>query len=382
MDSFIKLKIPCATKSYIKKTNKKLILLANAYYIWDLKKEKIIDEYLEIIKTNFRLTDQRMIKPTVYYKNQVVKKFREKFLNKYQIIVPQEVKEAYKDLTQVQIKEVNQYLKSINTTIRTMYSFFNGSNCSGAEQNDKASPIRAIDNDFFDCNFANPLNKYVHKPKHKNYPNDLKTYSLKEFIDKKIISGFNEIFYKYNPDFLYQDNVNNSLQDDEINKEKEYKIVCENIKFKLKESQKLYIESIVNQTIDNWDEFIKSKKWKTRLRGFFDSNVKDYIRNKYIPYYSSVQKTLVVESAHIISFSKLTNDILNYKNLELSVNPYNCLRISSDHHSAFDKGKIIFDLEGNVLNKQSKKIIQKHYLDINNIPFQTIEILKEYLNNN
>ena len=53
MDRYFKLRIPFATKKYIKKENNGLLIRGNAYFIFDLYKKVFIDEYIEIIEGNY-----------------------------------------------------------------------------------------------------------------------------------------------------------------------------------------------------------------------------------------------------------------------------------------------------------------------------------------
>ena len=261
MEKYIKIKIPFGSKSYIKKINRKMVMKANAYYVFDLEKQKVIDEYIEIIRSNFRLTDKDMIKPTSYYKQKDVKNFRDIFLDKYSKTDPCAITtRRYQELTNNQINEINNYLKQNYTTVRKMFSYLSGSNITGAETNNYASPIRCIDNEYFDCNFANVFKNYYsdEEDRTKNYPDNIPVYSLSMLINSKIIKDFENTFYKYNDEFLYQ---NNELGE-YYNYEHEYKFVdiCNEIKFKLKENQELFIEAIINKTIDDYDAYISDKE--------------------------------------------------------------------------------------------------------------------------
>lgn len=77
----IKLKIPFITKKYIK-NQKGLKIKGNAFYIFDLNTMKIVDQYIEIIDGNYRLTDANMLK-TKYYKKFLFKNFRDKYLDNF-----------------------------------------------------------------------------------------------------------------------------------------------------------------------------------------------------------------------------------------------------------------------------------------------------------
>lgn len=381
MEKYIKIKIPFGSKSYIKKINRKMVMKANAYYVFDLEKQKVIDEYIEIIRSNFRLTDKDMIKPTAYYKQKDVKNFRDIFLDKYSKTDPCAITtRRYQELTNNQINEINNYLKQNYTTVRKMFSYLSGSNITGAETNNYASPIRCIDNEYFDCNFANVFKNYYsdEEDRTKNYPDNIPVYSLSMLINSKIIKDFENTFYKYNDEFLYQ---NNELGE-YYNYEHEDKFVdiCNEIKFKLKENQELFIEAIINKTIDDYDAYISDKeKLRKKLHTFHGSNVKLYIKKGAIPLHSTTEKynLKTVQNAHIFPVSKAVNNI-NYENLVEAINPYNCLRIDSNTHILFDNNKIFFNEKGDVILKNNE-VLKNNYLDLKNMPKETKNFFNTYL---
>ena len=381
MEKYIKIKIPFGSKSYIKNKNDSIVMKANAYYVFDLEKQKVIDEYIEIIRSNFRLTDKDMIKPTAYYKQKDVKNFRDIFLDKYAKTNPCTITTSrYQELTNNQINEINNYLKQNYTTVRKMFSYLSGSNISGAETNNYASPIRCIDNEYFDCNFANVFKKYYSdkKDRSKNYPDNIPVYSLSMLINSKIIKDFENTFYKYNEEFLYQNNELGEYYNYEY--EDKFVDICNEIKFKLKENQELFIEAIINKTIDDYNEYIKDKlRLKRKLRSFYASNVNTYIKEGAIPLHSTIEKYNLkcIENAHIIPLSELVNNI-SYKNLIDAINPYNCLRIDSNTHTLFDKNEIYFNNKGDVILKNNK-IIKNNYLDLKNMPTETKKFYEAYL---
>lgn len=380
MTNFVKLIIPCASKSYINNVDKGLIMNALAYFVFDLKQAKIIDQYIQIISTNFRMTDLKMIK-TSYYKKPLVKLFRNNFLDKYcnnQLNNSDEIKHT--SLNQLQINEVNKELKTMNTTIKTMFSLFSGSNIAGAETNNKASPIRCIDKIFFNCNFANVVKHYESnkKSKTKKYPNQIPELNLETFIEKDYISGFKKTFYKYNQELLFNDNNASQFQlpsSENEREQKKYQIVRNNIIFNPKEKQMLYINAILNKTIDQYDQ-LSIKQIDKQLRAYYNANVKAYIKEKYIPLHSTIEQLnlSVIENAHIIPFCKYKQDLSKEAMLEV-INPFNCLRIDKNMHKLFDDHIIHFDDKGYLYDKNFQQV--RTCLDIKNIPHQTIAFLKK-----
>ena len=67
-DRYFKLRIPFGTKGHIKQSFDSIVIKGDAIFVFDRQHNRYIDEYLEIEKGNFRLTDLKMITPTDYYK--------------------------------------------------------------------------------------------------------------------------------------------------------------------------------------------------------------------------------------------------------------------------------------------------------------------------
>ena len=80
-DRYFKLRIPFATKGHMKQNFDSIVIKGDAIFVFDTVHNHYIDEYLELEEANFRLTDLNMITPTVYYKNKLVKKFRDQYLD-------------------------------------------------------------------------------------------------------------------------------------------------------------------------------------------------------------------------------------------------------------------------------------------------------------
>ena len=373
---YIKLKIPFASKGEILSKDKSLKMLANAYYIFDIKEQILIDEYIEILKTNYRVTDLKMIK-TSHFKNKHVKEFRELFLNDFnnsnEII--------YNELSNNKIIKINTFLREQKITIRSMYSLFSGSNPSGAETKSKSSQLRCIDNEFFDCNFANVVKKYATKGikfKNKIYDKNMKTYTLTKMINSNILYNFRDLFYEYNKDLEFSLCLN--LDNLIFNEKNDYKIDnINNNEFEPKENQSLFLYSSINQNISKYVNFELSSI-NNKLRSYYASNVNQYIKERKIPLLSTTTKydLSLVENAHIIPFSTLVK-IKTYDSLKDAINPYNCLRINSDIHKLFDKNIIKFDLKGNLLDRHNK-IQKSSYLKVNIFPKQTMDFLKKRIN--
>lgn len=368
MDRYFKMVVPFATKPYIREKKNGLIVVGEANYIYDREKNKFVDWYIEIEKSNYRITDVKMLKPTEYYMKDIVKNFRTNFLDKYSGINLSD-QTLYKFLSSEQINDVNKELRRMKTTIRTMFSLLSGSNISGSELDHRASPIRCIDNKYFYCNFANPINKFIVNSKYKEtILLKMNTYSLDYVLEKNIIPGFKDEFDKYNEEWLYKDfkpGIDYTSEDN--HNFSKYNI---NDYFKISEKQEDYIYAILNNKIYNHDN-ISKMDLKNKLRSFFTLNVKNYINDKKIPIMSTTENYTLdtIKNAHIIPFSDLFNE-LTYSSLKDAINPYNCLRIDGNTHDRFDKKKILFLKDGSITDREGN-LIKEKYLDINNMPLET-----------
>ncbi len=398
MDKYVILKVPFGSKNYIQnKPNKKgMYCKGNAYYVFDLEQGVYIDEYLQIDFSNFRLTDHDLLhsknklkdkgidEPTEYYLKNDVKNFRDKYLDVYSNNTnPNSITDlTYQMLSTNQVDELNKFFICSNTTIRTMYSYLSGSNFTGAETNNKASQILCIDYELSGCNFLNPIKKYEGTIKQitKNYPKDLKTYSISEFIDKKIIKNFESIFYEYNIEEFFKGNdYTIDYIDDAI---ESYMVKNTKKPFEVNDRQKFFIESIVNKTMENYDEYMKTNKLDDRLRSFYTSNINASIKNHSIPIHSTKTKFNLrnVVNAHIIPFSELKNKG-TIESLKAAINPYNCIRIDQSTHNMWDKKELYFDKYGTSYYKNGKQVAI-NYLNVQEMPLQTKIFFKQYLNEN
>jgi hypothetical protein len=180
------IKVPFSTKGEIqKKKSNSLMISGYANYIFDINKNVIIHEYLEIEKGNYRLTDQRLIKPTDHYLGPLVRKFRDNILDPITNHNPKDVIEIqFNSLNQEEIISINNYLKLESTTIKNQFSYFQGSNISGAKGNSKATPLVCTEQRYFGCNFANPMKELLKKQKDFLNYEIIKEISLIEFISE------------------------------------------------------------------------------------------------------------------------------------------------------------------------------------------------------
>ena len=379
-DRYFKLRIPFGTKGYINNKFDAIFMKGDAIFIFDTVYNHYIDEYLELEKANFRLTDLNMITPTIYYQDPLVREFRDQYLDLWSNHDPKIIKDKPKrqELTSEQIKIVNDFFKKQSTTIKEMFSLLSGSNISGAKTNHKASPIRCIDNDFFDCNFANPLKELRAKKAKltKKYPNDLPTYTLIDIWNNDLIENFKTIFIQYNQQHeilqtIRSKRLTNSLKQYQDKNVQNNNVLDNSSQFKLPKNQKLYLDGLENQTLDNFAKLTSnnSKLIKEKLRSFYTRNVNFCLANKIIPQQSMIESKDpdLIENAHILSFS----NAFKTKQYRKTIDPFNCLRIDKNTHALFDKLKIYFDKDGNVCSSTDHEIWIANYIDIKNMHSKT-----------
>ena len=372
-NNYLKLKIPFATKSFIKEWNQGLKIKGNAYYIFDLSKNIYVDEYLEIESANFRLTDFNMLK-TAYYSKKLFKDFRKKYLDILSNKKPENIlKTSYIDLNEYVLNKVNSEFRKMNTTIRNMFACLSGSNPPGAESKHGNTPLICTEPNYFKCNFLNPLNIFAAKKPEKNKTyNDtnIKIVDLGEFLSKYSIhyknTYFKDAFRKYN-DFKKGniENINNYFIENDLNYSvSNLKLNEDCFKDKLfkekNDNFELFIDGYLNKTLSKnieWNQF------KLKLRNFYTWNVSYCINNKYLSPISTLQEhhKTIIDNAHIISFASLIGT-KSRENILKSIDPYNCLRIDKNSHALYDNKTIYFDLEGNIIQSNGTKI---PYLNMN-----------------
>lgn len=376
------IKIPFSTKGKLKNKPNSLKIVGFANYVFDKKTEQIIHEYLELIESNYRMTDNNLI-TTSHYKSKNVTKFRDNFLDKITNHKVEEISTStFNNLNEYQLKEINEYFKSIITTVKNQFSYLNGSNITGAKKNSKASPLVCTVQKYFQCNFSNPIASYIKdknekcKVKNNNYK-IAKTITLDEFIDSN--KTFEKIFRDVNEWYF----INDKLTD--INQHNEY-MIDENIDSNFINDDKFPCKKDLDDVINNylqvyfdgtWSNTDKNtdKNHKEMLRRFYTSSIQNKLNNKEIPHFASKIRfhSAVIENAHIISFSSLVNEN-TLISIKKAINPFNVLRIDSNTHKLFDKNVITFDLDGFIINDKGR---EGPFLDIENIPKKTIEFLKE-----
>lgn len=369
------IKVPFATKGEIQqKKNNSLKVSGYANYIYDIDRKIIIHEYLELTKGNYRLTDQKLVKPTDHYLVPLVRKFRDNILDPITNHNPKDIVEIqFNNLSQEQITKINNYLKLENTTIKNQFSYFQGSNISGAKGNSKATPLVCMEQKYFDCNFANPMKKLLKKQKDFLNYEIIKEISIIEFMIEN--ENFRNLFRESNVWYFYDEDIPDSERLSATKSEEnhdENNISTRMFPIDIDEKISHYIDAYFAGAWGKNDQ----NTHKRILRTLFGSSVRRELNNKNIPFCASKKNfdSCVIENAHIISFAKLV-DLNTRESLMKAINPFNVLRIDSNHHKLFDNNKITFDLQGNII--KNDKVLDESFLDIENLPKETINFIQE-----
>lgn len=370
MKSCYLIKIPFSTKGERNKKENKLKIVGYANYVYDFEKGEVIHEYLELTKANYRLTDKRITKPTDYYKQEAPRRFRDNILDPITNHISEDITEiTFNNLNQQELKKINKYLKLESTTVKNQFAYFQGSNISGAVLNPKASPLVCMEQEYFDCNFSNPMKKIWGK-QCLSY-NILKIISLVDLIsDNKI---FCEYFKESNA-WYFNDRLVNHLEDISNYIKGENKNNIDSWVYPVDLDEK--IANYLDNYMDNIWEKNNLNAHKQILRSFYSSGIKKELNNGTIPFCASNLKfdSVVIENAHIVSFARLVN--LNTKESILkAISPFNVLRINSDNHKLFDSNKITFDPNGNLI--KGNEVLHESFLNIQRLPKETINFIQE-----
>lgn len=391
------------TKSYENPNGKAVKLYFKGYFlfndnleiyrqIFQLKKDNIYNI------ANYRHTDKRMLK-TKYYNKENVKKFRDIFLDIPSIdkLTLETRFENYINLDNKKITQINKALLTnesfIKTTVKTIASYFTGSNPAGTELNWKANPFIIVNNNqkYDGGNLLNVITKYTNnKTKWEdvciNDLSEIEEYSIDDF--KKISPRFNDIFLDTNKQFLkLSDEVDLNYKDEEFTvKSKTNSRIPNSTKF---------------ENINEYYEFVKQKLLSRGIELNIE-NKKD-ISDKLYSYFKmscnlceklGIYKNLYsvandggadIVNAHIIGRNKtLLKWILEEKDFFKRINLFlygikhlNCLNLTPNLHKNYDDNKISINPEtGKIYDVKNKTYLNKwvHEDELND--------KKEYLKRN
>ncbi|MDE6473280.1 MAG: hypothetical protein K2K73_02595 [Ureaplasma sp.] len=373
------------TKSYKDNNGKSAKLFFKGYFLFDDQK-RIYRQILQIKKDNnynvnsYRHTDKSMLK-TEYYKKTIVKEFRNKFLdldsidkNKYE-----NKKENLIDLTDKKIFEINQaFITNANftkTTLKTMVSYFTGSNPSGAELNWKNNPFIIVNNieKYNGGNLLNAINKYCEKKGKwldidlKNI-NEINEYSIDEFM--KLSPKFKNIFMDTNKQFFQLNtSLNTEFVENEMNFKKDNKVIINSSNFANMTDYYEYIEQkLLSQGIKL--DVNNKNDISDKLDKYFKNSC--LLKNKIAPYnnYYSIENDggSETEKAHIIGRNKtllkwIVNEDNFFKRIKLflyGIKHLNCLNLTPNLHSNYDNNLIsINPKNGRVWDEKNQKYLNK-----------------------
>lgn len=371
------LKIPFSTKP-----KSKYKILGEAFYLINEDLD-IVKQFIQISEATYRPTDEKMLKKDYYKENSLKIKIREKYLKNIT-----SSKENYKvfSLPSSQIKSINIDLLQMSQ-VKSSIDIFVGSNSPGAECSPSKTNIIYNDksNQSLWCNginFSNPLNKLLIK-KYKTISKKYNHITMDE-INKNEIILIDEICE--NPKYLKIENIlkqynslaffeksNPNLSSKSIKNElylslaKDIEEEIKILKYK-KGEKEYYIESIKsvisqfqngNVTIDFCEKRLRNIQKALLSKEIHELNTKyNDLSINFVEEDHCANRTF--EYAHIISvkFSKESND------LGIIADPNNCLILSPNIHTMFDKSIITFDENGNVIQNDDKKIshIKEKYL--------------------
>lgn len=367
----------CSRKSIYGKSNGQGVELSGwAYYIID-NKGIIIAQIPQIIKGEYRVTDSDMIATRGYWRKRNIKEFREKFLfesepNKYTKKSPR------KQLTKNQIKEINiEFLKN-KFSFLTALSLLSGSNITGCDTDKLRQPYFYVGEDIEDeWNLFNPINCFKSIRKNKKIEIDI-TKSDKYITLKEYFNLFENIEIhknKYNPKKLFINwNHLRKIMTEASNE------VINSINFEIQDTK-----TIIKKTKFSLDDYLEDGEEKLRLylNNEFNSDyskLKNFVRSRFsIACNLAIEKNLlspssfeddnpiICENAHIIPVQYLLQNRTDIKSLLDAISPYNCLRLSPNLHTLYDKNLITFTPDGRIEGKISigeliSKDIQNHNL--------------------
>lgn len=392
-----RVRIPFFSKNFTKnKNNNKFFLKGFLNYVFDLKVKKQWG-YLEIEEGAFRVTDvkhmEQSAKKEGYYASKIVREFRENILNKIvkydddSYINKKGIIQNQKIiiLNEKNIKVSNKFLKTKSLdyfnsnkkySLKSQYTFFTGSNISGAKQNPLSSPIISNDEEYTFCRVLNVFDEFE-KDFKINF-NNLKILnkdilSLSDLVNNEIVIGFSELFFKVN--YIFVLNQESNLVNNEIYFEENMigsKNLIDKNNDEINNSIKKCIEEFRNKNLS-----ITTKGFKKILRSKYTLNVLKNKSKNIINGNNTNKKfySQVLQNAHIIKFSTLFNE----GKYEEAIDGQNCIRINADTHLLFDNNIITFNERGDLVKQDSKEIIEKKFLLIDSLtPKQKALILENW----
>ncbi|MCK5867695.1 MAG: HNH endonuclease [Mycoplasmataceae bacterium] len=341
----------------------------NAYYIIN-EEFKVVWQRAELSSFEYRPTDKEMMKPTNHYEKITKKGFdRERIfpLTEHKIV------RANKE----QIEEVNNFVLKNIETVLGVEGLISGSNSSGADKKMKSSPIvfdPRKETDFI--RFTNAIKRIRIKDK-----------AINEYIQNNITS-FSDI-KKHFPDMI-------SIRELQENNELfgEWFKIINFVVEKNNKNDKTYpfteiaqsdIEHDVEYEISLYREKLLDKsKLVTKLRSKFRTSLLKYADDEKLVEFTGDENILIndTEACHIVDVKLILKHNFD---LRMIADPNNGLLLSPNTHTIFDKNKITFNANGDIViidvgyNHLNKKTITPSVLT--NKRVQNLRIREELLSN-
>lgn len=398
--------VPFCSKGYLKPNSNEHKILGRAYYLYD-DNYMIYKQFVQIDSATFRPTDKEMIKTTGHYLNESKKeiiKLRKDYLEPYQIQQGFEINEISKKqnirlkIPKSLLNKINKELLKLNR-VKASIELFKGSNSTGSETRKKASEIITYyKNDFSKsgCNFSNPfIHNSVYKKKTTsiNSISEIELISLYDFLDKSPKAY--KIYWKYNFKKYYVFEETKEPTISEI-----YKGIKSEAKVKRMSLKDSYEESVTN-TKEFIDDFIKTKSIDNKNDKKFlvaklrriqimlvTHEIEELYKDKNPEEFGDAYNSIMdypspnSEFAHIVP----TYESLKCPNRYFEVaDNNNCLLLSPDLHTSYDKLQIYFDENtGNCIFLSSNKVvpnivIKKEWLSVGRQKY--LSMYKKYLDN-
>ncbi|MDE5767155.1 MAG: HNH endonuclease [Malacoplasma sp.] len=371
--------------------------------MYDEKTLMIYKQFIQIESANFRPTDIDMLKTDYYKKRKNNLTIRYKILEPYQelqgFFINKVSKNAKKriPIPNNLIDEINKELIKLHK-VKSSIDIFTGSNSSGAELNHKASNIVTFYEDdesrsFY--NFSNPLNRKEIFKSDKNIKiNSVDEIELIEFSKYlELNPKANELYCYYNSLEMILNNFYSPISNldgyqnfNGKNKEitdKHFKLIDEEKKFykntkdlsrsdfiyeRVKQSIKEYTENLNDDSTNKDRENKLINKLRNAQRLLVKEEIRDLIKNNPdFPenyFFNCLNDSFInYECAHIIPVNESRT---SNKRLEEIADNNNCLLLSPNFHSQYDKNIINFDSNGICYIKgikENKLNIKKEWLN-------------------
>ncbi|MGL4647446.1 MAG: MAG4270 family putative restriction endonuclease [Mycoplasmoidaceae bacterium] len=322
----------------------------DAYYIYNENCE-IIKQFIQIDYANYRHTDRDMLK-TKYYKKRKIISIRKKYFEIDEINKISKNDNPPRELSKEKIKEINKDLLRLER-VKTSIDLFTGSNSIGSRSFPNRTQIPFFEKDDLDfwlngANFTNPLNDLTKRHSKviiNNLEEDITCIDFTDIIDDlkfqkivNLIKDYNQLIFYLRYESVSKDPIIHLHNEVLIKKSK-------------KGSEKYYYEEIEDTISQLEGNIISEVTCEKRLRtlqkyllGYEIKNHSDGIH--FIE--GDAMANHSYEYAHIISVLYSKN---NYKFRWIG-DPNNCMLVSPNFHSLYDKDLVSINSDGEIIGKK------------------------------